>query len=772
MTHEPREGKTGLRWFPLNAGTALILATVISLLTFVLLSDGSAPTAAATRPAAIGATADVVDEGASSSTAEATAPVATTVGPVEVSRDSALLGGGDGDAAFAGSTPEEGEVAITPVVVSMNPSEFGPGPTEVAVVTNFPALDYTWERVELQDSSFFEMSWIGELDGRLIAVSAGWDEVGDGPGVQTLATWTSEDGLDWTQAGSVQMPEQTWVVRIAGGPDRIYAVGEDIAEDGSAATHVLMTSPDGAAWTTRTLPVSPNNEQDWVYVQDAAAGPQGVAISLQYEAYRPEPPQRLVFDDFEVEIDPAAGQYILSDATTGAVLLAGPLTEIYQYHGEEGQVVIDPATGEILTIVPWEVWEQAYSSVYEDGYEGSPLPVPIESGGPYEPPVVTVEHDGFLITIDEGLGTFSVAVAAGGTILVEGPLDELYQGPPPRLIDPATGEVVFSVTWDEWYQAEERSWESYEYEDPEFRPTSRTSILTSPDGETWSEKDFGEGPGGAGVSLTATDDGFIAVETSYEEYGETRTIWTMRDGIWTETPAEQSQLWLYSIIHTGNGFFGIGDGPTGQAVWSSSDAISWSTEFATAPQDDGAHVWLSNVASDGEGLVAVLATQESYTEYQPLAIEQDKYTAVFEDEEVVVEVTENASGEPVLALTWEDFDRAEGAYELITRDGETTVFQLDNGDVMVITDEEAESAVESRFGAESGAASSSVFLKSGNSWSEVVVDSGGGIGGGSQLFISDGRIIIAGTDWGAAVYSSEIPETSAVVLVGTPAGSA
>lgn len=773
MTHAAQQGKTGPRWFPLNAATALILATVISLLTFMLLSDGSSPTATDMSPTAVGATADAAEEGGSPSAEIVAAPVTTTVAAAEVSRDSALLGGGGDDAAFAGSqpAPEDGGVAIAPVVVSMNTSELGPGPTEVAVVTNFPALDYTWERVELQGSSFFELSWIGELDGQLVAVSAGWDETGDGPGVQTLVTWTSENGLAWSQANSIQMPEQTWVVRIAGGADRIYAVGENIAEDGSAATHVLMTSPDGVAWTTRSLPVSPNDEQDWVYVQDAVAGPQGVAISLQYETYRPEPPQRLVFDEFEVEIDHAAGDYIVIDAGTGAVLFTGPLADIYQHSGEEGQVILDPVTGEILTVVPWEVWEQAYMDVYEDGYEGSPLPVPIEYAGSFEPPVVTVEHDGFLITIDEGLGTFSVAVAAGGTIVVEGPLNELYQGPPPRLVDPATGEVVLSVTWDEWYQAEERAWESYEYEDPEFQPTSRTSILTSPDGETWSEKDFGEGYGGASVLLTATDEGFVAVETTYGEYGETRTVWTMSDGAWTETPAEQSQLWLYSMTHTGNGFFGIGDGPTGQAVWSSPDAISWSTEFATAPQDGGAYIWLNGVASDGADLVAVLATQESYTEYQPLVIEQDKYTAVFEDEEVAVRVTENGSGESVLVLTWEDFDRAEGAYELITRDGDATLFDLENGDVMVITDEEAESAIEDRFGAESAASSSSVFLKSGNSWSEVVVDTGGGFGGGSQLFVSDGRIIIAGTDWGAALYSSEIPESSAVVLVGTPAGS-
>jgi len=62
-----------------------------------------------------------------------------------------------------------------------------------------------------------------------------------------------------------------------------------------------------------------------------------------------------------------------------------------------------------------------------------------------------------------------------------------------------------------------------------------------------------------------------------------------------------------------------------------------------------------------------------------------------------------------------------------------------------------------------------VFLKSGNSWAEAVVDPGGGFCGASQLFMSEGTIIIAGSHWGGYSYDIETPEDGAVSLIGTPA---
>jgi hypothetical protein len=667
--------------------------------------------------------------------------------------------------------PEEAQGLMTPVVIAMSASEFGSGPTEVALVTNFPAANYSWDRVVLEGSEYFDLSWIGELDGALVAVSAGWTEAGIdvGGGTQTLVTWAGSDGSNWERVGEMELPAETWISRVIGWEDRLYAIAEQMPEEGRSASYVILSSADGVSWTTEDLPVRSTEGDEYVYLQDAVAGPRGIALMLQYESYPPEPPQRLVFDEYEVEIDHMNGIYTLTEIASGDALLTGPIEDIYNWSEVDGQRVTDPATGEELTVVPWDVWEMAYVGVYEGEYGGSPLPIPIDYGATYQPPVITIEHDGYIITIDEGAGRFAVADATSGDEVAQGSLEELFQGPPPRLVDPETGELVFAVSWEEWHQAEERAWETYDYTEPEFQYSSRTAVLISADGETWSEEMLTDGSNGSSGFIAPSADGFIVIVTTYGDLGEQRTIWQFADGVWSSTPGEQNQPWLYNITYTDDGFLAVGDGATGQAVWSSADGLSWATEFTAAPQSDGGYVWLSDVASDGQGLVGVIASHETVYDYKPLVIEQELYTAAFEQEEAVVHVTETASGATVLLLTWEDFE-FDSASSAVTRDGETTVFALDNGDTMVITDEEANAAMESRYIEEAPNVGASVFLRSGGSWSEAVVDPGGGFSGASQLFMSEDRVIISGSYWGGYPYDVETPDNAAFLLIGTPAG--
>lgn len=772
--------KSGLRWFPLNVGSALVIATVVSLLAFMLLSDGEGPVTADDSPMlALADSAELVG-GPSSPAVEPAAPVAvsaptTTIARAETTQESAGLGRGiGGDASMATSIFGGGDTPglITPVVVAMSESEFGSGPTEVAVVTNFPAIDYTWERIQLEGSGYFDLSWIGELNGTLVAVSSGWNEAGfefEG-GVQTLVTWAESAGSEWGQINSYQLPAETWITRVIGSDDGVYAIGEQMTEEGRSARYIMMTSTDGVSWVTEDLPILRTEGDEYVYLQDAVVGPQGMALLVQYETYPPEPPQVLLFDDYEVVMDHGSGQFTLTELGSGEVVLTGSIEDIYNWNEADGQRIADPATGEELTVVPWDVWEMAYVGAYEGGYGGSPLPIPIDYGASYEAPVIAIEHDGYVITIDEGQGTFTVAAAASGDEIAQGTLEDLYQGPPPQLIDPDTGDVILSVSWDEWYQAEERAWETNESHYEEFEWSSRTAVLTSSDGVAWSEKTLTDGSNGSSGFIAATSDGLTVVLTTYNDLGEQRIVWQMRDGVWSSTPSEQGQLWLYNITDTGDGFLAVGDGSTGQAVWSSPDGISWATEFTAAPQDGGGYVWFNDIASDGNGLVGLIASHESAYEYRPLVIEQDRYTAVFEDGEIVVHITENDSGETVLLLTWEDFD-VDPDNSSVTHDGEATLFALGNGDTMRISDADASAAMESRYIDEAPKVGASVFLKEGSSWSEAVVDPGGGFSGASQLYMSDGRIIIAGSYWGGYPYDVETDDDGAVVLIGIPAGN-
>ena len=71
------------------------------------------------------------------------------------------------------------------------------GPTEIGYVTNFASVNYTWDRIEIPGPGLSESGWMGELDGRMVAVSAGMSD-----GAQALVTHSSDDGLAWEQAGS------------------------------------------------------------------------------------------------------------------------------------------------------------------------------------------------------------------------------------------------------------------------------------------------------------------------------------------------------------------------------------------------------------------------------------------------------------------------------------------------------------------------------------------------------------------------------------------
>ena len=114
---------------------------------------------------------------------------------------------------------------------------------------------------------------------------------------------------------------------------------------------------------------------------------------------------------------------------------------------------------------------------------GSPLPLPITPVESQAPPAITIEHDGLIIAIDEYANEFLVTDVETGEEIASGSLEYVYQSPPPRFVDQNTGEVLLSVTWDEWYRAEEESYRYRGIEDYEY--TSRMELLTSTDGATW-----------------------------------------------------------------------------------------------------------------------------------------------------------------------------------------------------------------------------------------------------------------------------------------------
>ena len=662
---------------------------------------------------------------------------------------------GGGDAAFASSFS----------VLAMASDITNMGPTEVGLVTNFPSSDYSWQRVEISGDGQFDVGWFGQLGGSLVAVSPSWDESeGDG---QRLITHTSVDGLSWETAGTYALGPETWVSRIVSDGERLFAFAERWRNESGENEHFVFSSRDGVAWTESTFDLG-GEPGEHVYIQNAAAGPAGIALAASFESSPEEGPFLLDFGELQVELDHRLGTYNLMDTESGAVLMSGSTDELFR-GGGEGQSIYDPETGELLTTIPWDVWERAYTGFYEGGYgTGSPLPIPVQSEPSENPPVITIEYDGFVVTVDEWQGEFVVTDADSGDLVASGTLDYLYQGPPPRFVDPESGEVLLSVTWEEWYEAEEQSYMQMDSRYYEY--TSRTVLLTSEDGESWQSEAVPARSGAHASYLAATDDGFVAMINTYSEFGDQRSVWTMTDGEWSQSETDQSDVWLYQVADDGNRLLGVGEGPGGPALWTSTDGVNWASEFAIVPQNDGSYVSLTAVAADEAGTVGALAYREKWSEYRPLVIEQDGYTLTFEDGETVLSVAESGSGEIVLEIGWEAFEQ-EGGLETITWDDGVTSIELDNGDVVAISDETAFAAMESRW-SDQGERGISVFLNDGNRWSEAIVDVEGGLNGATQLYMVDGQIFIAGSYWGEIEsYRSDIPaDSSFVVIVGTPIG--
>lgn len=755
-------GNAGGIWRPL---TALGLAAVFGVVVFALTSDGGNVVTAAPAADVVPATESTIPESTTTTTAppqdvagepmapahEETPPETDEVAIEDAGEEiaagfPATLGGG-----------EDGGASSMPAFLSGQITNMGP--TEIGLVTNLAATNYTWERIEIEGPGLSDAGWLGDLAGRMVAVSVG---VVDGS--DALVTAVSDDGLSWERVGSFSLPDDMWISRIVGDGERVFAIGQG-PDPFIEAAYLVFSTSDGAEWATAEIDLS-LAEDEHAYIQDVVAGPAGLALAVGLDTYPEEPPAVLVFDEYEVTLNHMRGTYTLTEAASGDEVLSGRLDDLFNA-GEEGQSVYDMETGELITVVPWQVWERSWGGPY-GGSGGSPLPIPIGPGDPGDTPGITIEHDGYIVTVEEFAGRFSVVDAESGEEITSGTLDELYQGPPPQLVDPSSGEELLSVTWDEWHRAEEQAWQDTDFAGEGYFYRSRTGLVTSPDGATWATKIINEGSGGSSAALVATDNGFVAVVNTYSEFGEHGEVWTMSDGVWTSQPSERTDMWLRSLAMTDSGLVAIGEGSGGPALWSSPDGVDWNSEFAIVPQDDGTYAHLSSVAEDS-GTIGVLAVRERWSEYRPLEIVQDQYTATFEDGESVVRVTGTASGEEVLRLTWEDVDSG-FLGERITWDDGATSIDLGNGDVMVITDEEAYTALEALYSG-SGEIGLSVFLDSGSGWSEAVVDVAGAISGAARVFLVDGRIYIGGSYWGEEGYSQEGPvEDTLVLIVGTPAG--
>ena len=663
-------------------------------------------------------------------------------------------------AAPAGESSSAAEMAVAQSAVSGREL----GPTEVAFVANFPLMDFDWEVVNVPIEGDLEFRWFGRIGGKYTVVGLMHSDAGAS---QVLTTLISDDGRAWTEAGTFALPEQTSLQEVTGSGGRLLAVGETW-NDGLSASRLIYVSADGIRWTEFSVPELADGSE-YSYVQGIAANSAGIILTVTIESYPPEPPQRIQIRGFVVEIDHRSGSYALTDPA-GAVVLTGSTNDIWHWQ-DHGQGIYDPETGDLITTVPWQTWEQGWSAS-EGRFSGSPLPVPIEPTEPYVSPIFEVEWDGLVITVDEAEGLYEVRDAESGAVIASGPADYIWRGPPPSFLDSQTGEPILSVTWAEWDEAEMSSWENQEQaEYGEGWYHTETVVLFSADGNDWDESTISSSSSGSSVSVMATDEEFVLDVISYGPYGESRSVWTSGDGLaWAVAEsAEVGERYLHSTVATSDGFRSIGDGPGGQGVWSSSDGVSWETAFTIGPQDDGQYVWLSTMAHGSLGTVAA-GTRENVYEYSPLTVTKAGLTAEFEGE-FVVRITDDSTGDELLLLTWEDFDSGAVGDQIAHEDDETRFFNSSGNLVMAITDEEAKEAVGIREEQFQSARRQVMFIEVDGEWFEVEVDAEG-VDYVSGLVVGDAEVLLAAMDWDDSyTWEDEFGggASSVVILIGTPA---
>jgi hypothetical protein len=577
------------------------------------------------------------------------------------------------------------------------------------VGTPTPALpidEFTWERVtlDLPEGQEAYLQGVYPVGDGFIALAMSWSESGG----QDMFAWTSADGSVWTptdlngdfsdanvwnvvftEYGAIAFGEQ-WIDYEFADLERSYRP--------PSPERLIWTSPDGINWTRSALDLTAAENQE-VWINTGVAGPGGYVVVGQRSTSPEFEPMVFETGGFTVELNEYSYTYRVLNAS-GAVVAEGSMEDFYNSQDQDGQAIVNPETGELLTVIPWETWEAAYEEAYRES-AGGPF-----GGFGYVAPILTIEYDGYRIILNEETFTYRIEDIASGELISEGNADYLWRGPAPVITD-ASGAVILSLTWEEFDAAQQAFWEG---RDGEYDYRSEVVVATSPDGITWTEGTV-EALGVVSAyqevsfdSIIAHGDGYLAFGSQYDEFGGGASIWTSPDGLtWTQEADMPGGMYIWNVKQAADGtLLAIGDGPQGPALWSSTDGIAWGEAFGTRiPEDRNLVEWLNQFGTGDLGTVIVGSRDSNYylEEYyaEPFTFTRDDYTLTFDDYDMwppQVTVVDDITGDIVIDVRLgEDGELPEGfSYE----DGVTYV---EHNDIvlMAITDDEWYEAQEARW---------------------------------------------------------------------------
>lgn len=591
-----------------------------------------------------------------------------------------------------------------------------------------PPIEFDWDRVELNlaGTGVNYLQQVIAVDNGFVALGMSFD---DQEGTEQAVMLVSDDGLVWTQQDLDGDFANSNVWHLSFNENGGIAIGDswETPTDGDehfgefSGTAVVWTTTDGSTWQRTEFPRN-DGSNTFTYLSTGVAGPNGFVVFGTKEQAPDHPPIIIEQNGLSLELSSNSYTYRVLDAA-GNVLASGSQDALYNFPEEQdGMGVWDPDTNDLIVVIPYEIWEQAFADAYERSGSG-----PFGQFA-YTPVDVVIEHDGYRITVNEET-TYTVENIATGEILVTSDADSLWQGPPPQITD-ADGNILMSFTWDEFHQAQEAYWND-RYEPFDY---SRESVVYfSSDGVNWESRIVGnEAPESDIESVSLTERGYMAIGYSYTQYSEERLVLESTNGLdWTVVGGLDQYLWNLTQ-GPDRRLLAFGDGPNGQGLFASDGGANWVEVLpGRVPEDENTYEWFNSLASGDLGTVVVGNREYSLYETEhpePLTITQNEYTLTFDDYDWPPRVTvvDNITGDTVIDVRLSGDEGLSALPEGFFYEDGVTIIENNDNVLLAITDEEFEAAQQARWTVNEPAyqppTSTMYFSTDLDAWFEVSLD--------------------------------------------------
>lgn len=311
--------------------------------------------------------------------------------------------------------------------------------------------------------------------------------------------WISEDGLRWEPYPvDVETPEGDFegfseVVSFDGG---LLLRGSLLVRDGDEIhSHgvVLAYSEDGVGW--EILPDHDTLFGPAAQVGDIIAAGQGLVATGWVELDNGG--ERIWFS-----LDGRTWEESPADFLNDPRFYTGSGTVRW---GDSVLVVVQSDAGfSIHTTVNGRDWEELSSPLFENSEEFAVYAHEVAAGpfgiaiiGQYEPafqdpPPVTIEKEGFAITVDVMSGGLAISDVESGALLFESDIEDGTvvtiddNTGTLTILGPDTGDEITSFTFEEFAKAQEKAFEDAGFEDPSSSEPGPPVLFFSPDGQRWS----------------------------------------------------------------------------------------------------------------------------------------------------------------------------------------------------------------------------------------------------------------------------------------------